>query len=1063
MVLAGLPAPAAGSVVLCSFFSVLVSTAGLALLRGTRPSEVGGHVVYVHAMYRVLGVFGALLLFSGHVLGDIPMLMGVSTKDEGTAAAIMQCTFPLMCWVADRYFVTGRPLPLIQAALCGLAWFGSTLMEWAGPKPFDNLTAGLDGQMAGCDGGFRSPFLIYASIWLTVIMFGTFLFFCDDGNVEARHGKVAALEAGSNSSLLGPKREQQLTQEAGFRRLMLPVLAGGSASMCGLVFADGAAGNEMGWIFMGACLIVVAVLAAWDWLWRLELSLSSWASIYAVAACLLRMVQGHLVFRDFRWDPDSESGLLVMWKTPGLQLFMLGFFILFLMFMFYLTCADQWTDSEIHGVISLEELHQQSSAPEFNPIFGGLQWLLVPISMYCFYRGVTEDLIVTDVVTPHVAWAQTGLVHNSTAHGTASDHHLSGQSYMDLINLLYDRRLPCSALAVSYAIVIQTPIQFAYVLLILARPWFNPIPDHLYSFMQTELAQQAPGRLTNPMVLMLMVALQNIFFLELKHFEATLGSGFWFFLAYCWIMVVLTSMMGLGREFDATVEGSKDRNLTKKRATNGDDSDNSSYDGDDADSDDIKTGEDTMVPMWAACLVGLMFAAVVTTILGLTLPFLVFEVRLSGIIVRRTDPSILEFWQQLYDYYPLLGLASFATLTLCMLVWVPLRLLVASSQMLRLGSMLSHMVYYLEMGCRPWVMGHHWSVSCLVLYYIVTARNKAVIEVCAHFPDAPIGLLSVAAMGGAVVLMHMVSPRVSTAKRPAPSRPVGVTVPSTLPGGITVWYVGPVLTMCFWILLLFNHGPVAEPEIQSLDDVNTMLSRLLPATNEQLRQRLPESGGDCERLTQHRGGSPQNCVGHKPFAHHSSTRTSGITQTKMDISAEWAEGLNTLTVLDLSIAEPGNVTNASVPESWDQVWNVTLSGMFTDLNVMMKVDLNGKEFIRDYLCCKTPFNFVIQVSAVCSQEAGFSDFTLHVLHLDTLDFIQKGYMSNLAGTTATFQVDYGSFSAVEEALRSFMTGKTGHLVIENTDGSTTDPSIGVGKVLEEIVHMNAGTRCVQHY
>mmetsp|Transcript_114248 Transcript_114248/g.245705 ORF Transcript_114248/g.245705 Transcript_114248/m.245705 type:complete len:94 (+) Transcript_114248:81-362(+) len=66
------------------------------------------------------------------------------------------------------------------------------------------------------------------------------------------------------------------------------------------------------------------------------------------------------------------------------------------------------------------------------------------------------------------------------------------------------------------------------------------------------------------------------------------------------------------------------------------------------------------------------------------------------------------------------------------------------------------------------------------------------------------------------------------------------------------------------------------------------------------------------------------------------------------------------------------------------------------------------------------------------------------------------------------QVNYGSYDVVERAVRDFMTMKTGHFLLKNPDGTTTDPLDSSGDptwtisgYLAQIVQLNTGHRCLQ--
>merc|ERR1719440_141861 len=91
------------------------------------------------------------------------------------------------------------------------------------------------------------------------------------------------------------------------RKKALPLIYGFCTSMSGLAFAVGAASDQLGMIFFGAVLLILAVLTAWDWLWRLELSLVMWVALTQGLATIGRTCQTHLAFRDLRWDVSGTG------------------------------------------------------------------------------------------------------------------------------------------------------------------------------------------------------------------------------------------------------------------------------------------------------------------------------------------------------------------------------------------------------------------------------------------------------------------------------------------------------------------------------------------------------------------------------------------------------------------------------------------------------------------------------------------------------------------------------------------------------------------------------------
>merc|ERR1712187_260244 len=92
---------------------------------------------------------------------------------------------------------------------------------------------------------------------------------------------------------------------------------------------------------------------------------------------------------------------------------------------------------------------------------------------------------------------------------------------------------------------------------------------------------------------------------------------------------------------------------------------------------------------------------------------------------------------------------------------------------------------------------------------------------------------------------------------------------------------------------------------------------------------------------------------------------------------------------------------------------------------------------------------------------GFHRVHLNVLHIDPIEFAHKFHFRDSVGST-WYKIDYGRSAAIEKALANIMTGKTGRLLIKNPDGSTTDTLKSASNVLEDIVVMNTGHRCLHH-
>jgi len=342
---------------------------------------------------------------------------------------------------------------------------------------------------------------------------------------------------------------------------------------------------------------------------------------------------------------------------------------------------------------------------------------------------------------------------------------------------------------------------------------------------------------------------------------------------------------------------------------------------------------------------------------------------------------------------------------------------------------------------------------------MVTARNKATTEVCATFPETPIGMVAILCLG---VGMYGLIAYAKSVTRPK-HLPKYSSSPQ-LPGGFVIWGVGPMALMMFWAFLLYSHGPQRPPTISSVDDVNSALSKLLPDMNRQLHKNIKDSAGDCEALWDYRTengevlfSSPlseihRSCTGNAPLAHMDANRGGVGT----DITVLWATGLGSLDIADMVVTPP---TDISVPV---QRWFITLSAMFTDLHVYMKVTVNGKEWLKDYMCCDKTLHFTVKVFAECQVGTGFSALHLELVNMDKVNFVQKTQMIVDSGASASFEMDYGTSETVEKAIANFLTLKTGNLLMRNSDGSTTDTLQTAGEALSHVIQLNTGERCLTH-
>ena len=929
---------------LLALLAAPLAAAGLALLRLSSYGAAGRPAL---AQLVVLpegpsASLGALLLLASLACGSLPMLTGAAEEgqeavaQERKAALVVQCTQVLLCWAAERYLLQGRALPGLQSYACGVVWLGSTLVEWAGPVPHDDMSGVLRNQFAGCDGGYRTNFLLYIPTWVTVLTFGTLLVNCVDGSRVCDFGDDAA----SDEEVCKPPADASTTGRHAaartFRQMALPVVYGFATSMAGLLFAAGVSEDSQGhrWAAAGAALLLLAAACAWDWFRRLGLTLAAWAPLSQAAASLARLVQGHLLFRDFRWAPMGEYGLLLVWRRPGMQLFLLGMVLLTGTLVFYLWSCDwqEWSRSvacEEEETPSLglgRQLTFELKAQLLDQDAGSaycLQWLLLLCCFGCFINAISVPLVLTYVTTPEVQWLDGDQAIERFKRSAPDAWHREeyGYSYIDVISSQYAHRMPFSALVSAYTAVIMPPIQFFGLFVVLAHPSF--VPAIVLKTLRAWLLNEAPFKFCTPMVFMLTLALVNLSDPGGATFHAAFTRGLWYYLAYCVTFGILVRQLaaedapgearspeGLSGEGDVTHGESREVLLGEEEGSSSEEEEAAS------------PVEGVSCRCFALRMLGFTVLLAVlgyATYVALVQPFMFFDFRFSGAKLMESEPSLMDLWFSLSSVsFPLAAFAA-VSLILALLARVALlllRLLLPRRDPADGPLAPGNLVHLADDTLKPWVLGHVWSFSILLLYYIFAARNRDVQEVCARLPDPPVGLAAIAVMGvGVPSISHLVG---ALARAPfSSSRTL-----SGLPGGVLVWVCGPIVVSCFWLALLYVHGPQMPPEITGVGDVNRILSTVVvPRANDRIRTWLPESKGDCEALFQHRLGrlqeerrdrglrpldlqeldtetwpldvvAPGTCNGHSPLAHMKGSKDG------MDVTVRWATGLNDLNITD---------------------------------------------------------------------------------------------------------------------------------------------------------------------
>jgi len=665
------------------------------------------------------------------------------------------------------------------------------------------------------------------------------------------------------------------------------------------------------------------------------------------------------------------------------------------------------------------------------------QWILLPTCIICQIIGVHVPLIYTECVLPKLTWF----------HDDPDGYKVSeGESYIDVIRWLYQRKLPCSALVAAYNAMLLPPLQFLMIFLILLHPRF--LPAELRKSMQNYVMTLAPMRFTQPSIMMLVVGVASLP-IENQHpdniqYGGHFTSGYWFFLTYCITNLVLAWSVQppeLPKKHEATPRKKLRRDpmlqLELKKHWQMEESDEHS--------DESLQGSRASLAVTVPLAMGVGIATCIWV--ALTNPYLEFEFRIAGVVIHRVTPTVLDLWYSIGSVNHFLMCYCAATLIVFPFFWLVLLCTRLASQ--RPG---------LEPVLRPYVMCHIWAASLVLIYYIVTARNKNTMEVCASFPKVPIAPVAIVLMGvGTFALIHL-------AKALHHQMPADPASQMRLPlGGQALWMGGPALTMLTIGGLLSTCGPVRPPVLQSLQDLNEQFVRLGPIVNEHLYKDVTESFGDCEALWDYKvakgevdAGSvwqKQTCSGTTPLFQKEVEMGNAPQRHRIRTAVLWAKGVNTLEVERVRVQPPLN------PLVTTQEWHLNMSAAFDDLHVFMKVFVDDKEWYGGYICCDHRFHFALQVTAMCQQHKGFEALSLNLMQMDQVTLAHDAAVIH-GPAWAAVSSDLGRQEMVKQVMEDFLSLKTGQILLQSLNEKASHARQIAGDVLSDVVLLNTGQICV---
>eukprot|EP00928_Gymnodinium_smaydae_P017127 TRINITY_DN16538_c0_g1_i1.p1 TRINITY_DN16538_c0_g1~~TRINITY_DN16538_c0_g1_i1.p1 ORF type:complete len:1111 (-),score=82.45 TRINITY_DN16538_c0_g1_i1:45-3176(-) len=1014
--------------------------------------------------YRVFALFGGCVMFVGLLLFSLPMLPGAVEYWDACASRVVRTFLLPVLWAAERFLVLGRPLPSLQNLAC-LAVFITTLVyQWGEPRPWDDVAALMAGEVMGCNGGYRFWFQVYVAGFMTGAAIGVLLLIPTDTPSEehSRHWISGFVSPG-------------ITR---FRRKILPILYGGAVAATGVGFKISWAANQEQTVVIGVFFLFMSVVFAFDWMWRQELTLGSWAPATQLCYNFIGYLQAICVFQDFRWAPEDSTGFFNTHQFPGV--WAMGFGITFMILLAYLYVfaddAVEWGSGDIFdaAITESDSVRRQNSLTATVKARRPMRLLaiiLFPFCMLSVVLGITAPMVKNHVEKPHMMLGTivSGRTHAHvtttteppiTSTTTTTTQHVgfpARSSFVMTLPKVYDNHMPASGIVVVQLCFFNSLALMMHTLVILFRPSF--VPEHFQRWSRNEVVGGAKTRFLNPMVTMLGVAWINDWNPTNGAVKVGFGPGFWWLVLHA----LLTVSIGMALELDIE---HLDRLSEPQPAE-------LSYEPV-AEKDDATTDEE-LVSVQSRSLkrpkmtpfVILATITGVCVLLSLYNPFLIVQVRIGGLVTSRVGKTLPDLWYSLVESSEFLGIVALITVVIGLVVWVPTLLLYLRWRQ-------SRAIRIAERCCRHFVMGPQWMTAILLLYVVLSMHAGdpgAIVQVCYEFPDPPVGPLSILGMGIFMIVLMGVGQSLVKPQQPPPQQAAqsdSARVPR-LPGGNGTWICIGVAVFVSVFMYLTITGPTHSKHFESLKDANAALADSLHTINDGLYKKVPESIGDCKALEKHRQEKGESlegkrCVGHKPVANQ--------TYHNLHVEAKWVSGLNSIQLSKILVLPPKRPPKWSGGDSADQRWNFIVNGEFTHLRIWLKVDLLtelfGKQifdqvWLNDNICCSKPINFTIQASAVCTPDRGFHQMHMDIPYLDMVEF-QKidhpGFVQAIdqarMSTVRLFEAPLKN--AIVQALRKVVKDKSENIRIQTKD-DVVNPMVYISDIMESVLVLNTGHRC----
>jgi len=707
----------------------------------------------------------------------------------------------------------------------------------------------------------------------------------------------------------------------------------------------------------------------------LALPLGFWAPCSLGLLTFFRIGQSHFLFRDMRWDQSSDVGLLAVPSGFALPLFIVGYILSAII---PSVLAGQCGCAGIGSSGADEKDDQPPTRRDKRQ-----QWALFLVSLVSYGFAMTLPLIDFDMSTPQL-YLQMSMEDqvNAKPFTMGTDSLQSGGDYsvsnLQYILDSYQAGMPCSAIGLVTSCLLIPAMIFGNFLILLLQP--RCVGQELLKELARSQLGRTPWLFSYAYFAVLMVGLLNIGDGAMAVLvRGTTGTGLVPWFVYSVSSVVLAQLVHAELEAEeanphsarvgnhipqglvanvtqesymaaaaAVVEG-----LTRRPRPKRTGSPNKpalvrqvSTESCCSDCEDMAQAPDCRARA-SVLIITLGMLAVASAA-----PCLILQFRLSGAVIERSMPSLLDMYAALAHEMPVGRVLLLVAGILPSLLWAVLVMMQGrfeTAPVTKDSATMLHRLGRLECLIRPWVSVHVWAFSVVFIVYNFLARNKGMAEVCVSFPSPPVSFAAVVAVGCMVIAgIYAAEERCCTdegdktaasgiqspnVRSRSPARqPAGLATSAESPkwlkvarstsqltwlsdaqgqlmeGQSAVLTWAPTVVWCLVLVALILGAPAGPPGVTSPQDLTDMGTAATKSFNQMIKERIPRSAGDCEAMRKQFAGSPSaaenhgDCVGDKPMTHVIQGANKYAPNTT--ITGRWITGLDTLKLTSLAVDAP---------------------------------------------------------------------------------------------------------------------------------------------------------------